>query len=111
MLFENYQDAVEALREGAIPKIRPGARLDTVREIIRQVFTAVEDLFDLVIDKAETSLSPGSDSPAIADAQQNQLSATGQAGTCFDGSVLRACGDAVASFLDAWLNAIIEIIE
>jgi hypothetical protein len=111
VLFENYQDAVEALREGAIPNIRSGARLDQVRTIIRQVFTAVEDLVDLVIDEAGNRVSPGSDSPAIVDALQNQQIADGQAATCFDGKVLRACGDAVGSFFDAWLNAIIEIIE
>jgi hypothetical protein len=109
-LFGNYQDAVEALREGAIPRILNRAKIDSVTQIIQQVFASVEDLVRLAISRAQESITPGSDSPAIVDALQNQQIAAGQATTCFDGTVLRACGDAVGSFFDAWLNGIIEII-
>jgi hypothetical protein len=113
-LFENYQDAVEALGEDAVPKIQDGDTIAAVRTIISDVYTAVRLLVELVISeaKASTTVASGSssDSPAIVDAEQNQQTAEGQAASCLD-TTSRACGDAVGSFLDAFLNAIIEIIE
>jgi hypothetical protein len=113
-LFENYQDAVEALAEDAVPKVRSATKIAELRAIVGQVYRAVRLLVELVISEAETSTSVASggssDSPAIVDALQNQRTAEGQAASCLD-ATSRACGDAVGSFLDAWLNAIIEIIE
>jgi hypothetical protein len=113
-LFENYQDAVEALAEDAVPKVQSATKIAELRTIVSQVYRAVRSLVELVITEAETSTSVtsggSSDSPAIVDALQNQQTAEGQAASCL-GATSRACGDAVASFLDAWLNAIIEIIE
>lgn len=110
-LFENYQDAVEALGEDAIPKIRSADTIGGVRLIIRQVYTAVRELAELVIEAAEASVSPSSDSPAIADALDNQANGDNQAASCLAGAELVACGNAVGSYFDAWLNGIIEIIE
>jgi hypothetical protein len=112
-LFENYQDAVEALAEDAVPKVS-ATKIAELRAIVGQVYRAVRLLVELVISEAETSTSVtsggSSDSPAIVDALQNQQTAEGQAASCLD-TTSRACGDAVGSFLDAFLNAIIEIIE
>jgi hypothetical protein len=113
-LFENYQDAVEALAEDAVPKVGSATKTAELRAIVGQVYRAVRLLVELVISEAETSTSVASggssDSPAIVDALQNQQTAEGQAASCLD-TTSRACGDAVGSFLDAFLNAIIEIIE
>jgi hypothetical protein len=115
VLFGNYQDAVEALGEDAVPRISSASKIAEVRAIVRQVYTAVRLLVELVIAEARTAASLGSggsssDSPAIVDALQNQQIAEGQAASCLDTSST-ACGNAVGSFFDAFLNAIIEIIE
>jgi hypothetical protein len=113
VIFENYQDAIEDLAEDALPKITSSKRRGELRDIIAQVYASIERLVALVIAEAKLSVSSASDSPAIVDAVQQQNTALGQEVTCFDPTQVgtRACGDAVGSFFDAWLNGIIEIID
>jgi hypothetical protein len=116
VIFENYQDAIEDLAEDALPKITSSTRRGELRDIIAQVYASIERLVALVIAEAKLSVSSASDSPAIVDAMQQQNTALTQEATCFlgttqVGTTQRACGDAVGSFFDAWLNGIIEIIE
>ena len=116
VIFENYQDAIEDLAEDALPKITSSKRRGELRDIIAQVYASIERLVALVIAEAKLSVSSASDSPAIVDAMQQQNTALTQEATCFlgttqVGTTQRACGDAVGSFFDSWLNGIIEIIE
>jgi hypothetical protein len=115
VIFENYQDAIEDLAEDALPKITSSKRGE-LRDIIGQVYASIQRLVALVIAEAKLSVSSASDSPAIVDAVQQQSTALTQEATCFlgttqVGTTQRACGDAVGSFFDAWLNGIIEIID
>jgi hypothetical protein len=115
VIFENYQDAIEDLAEDALPKITSSKRGE-LRDIIGQVYASIQRLVALVIAEAKHSVSSASDSPAIVDAVQQQNTALAQEATCFlgttqVGTTQRACGDAVGSFFDSWLNGIIEIIE
>jgi len=113
VIFGNYQDAIVALGEDAVPQITSAAKVAELRKIMRDdVYEAIRLLVEWVIEAAESSVSPGSasDSPPLVDALQQQLSAEAQTASCLAGTLQRACGDAVGSFFDAWFNGIIEII-
>jgi hypothetical protein len=114
--FEDYQDAVEALGEGAIANITSPVIRESIKSSLADVYDAVAMFVQVAISRAEAEggviASSGSNSGSIADAIQDQAAAEAQAENCLAGTgEARACGDAVASFFDAWPNAIIEIIE
>jgi hypothetical protein len=114
-LFSNFQDVVEGLGEDAVPQITNPALVDDLRGIIANIYESMQILVQWAITEAQasgTSGGSGSDSPSIDDALSQQSTADGQAKNCVTGTgEQRACGDAAASYFDAWFNAIIEIIE